>query len=301
MAIKKKISNPEKDKAEVISKIQDVLERVRDLPTLPIVAHEVQRVIHDPKSSMSDLVNVIESDVALSARILRIANSAFYGVPRKVDNLKMALVIIGMDEVNNLVTTVSIMRLFPDGSMNGSFDVSKFWKHSAICAELSVGLYEGLRQPRPSSAYVAGLLHDIGKMLLAKYFNDYFIKCLRLAVKEGLSLAESEVEIIGVDHGHVGSWLTKRWNLPDEINEAIAQHHIRSADSPRFGLATVIDWSDRLYYLMEGHTIEQVIVILQNDPGWKSWKREVGYPTERLIHMLHYRIARSISMISILR
>ncbi len=301
MVVKKEILNPENDKTDVISKIQDVLEQVRDLPTLPIVVQEVQYVIHDPKSSMSDLVNVIERDVALSARILRIANSAFYGVPRKVDNLKMALVIIGMDEVNNLVTTVSIMRLFPDGSMNGSFDVSKFWKHCAICAELSVGLYEGLRLPRLSSVYIAGLLHDIGKLLLVQYFNDYFVKCLRLAVKEDLSLAESEVEIIGVDHGHIGSWLTKRWNLPDEINEAIAQHHIRPADSPRFGLATIIDWSDRLYYLMEGHTIDQVVEILQNDSEWKTWKQDFGNPTERLLRRLHYRIARSISMINILK
>ena len=288
------------DKTEIINQIRMTLEEVRDLPTLPSVAQEAHRIIDDPNSNMSDLVRIIETDLALTSRILRISNSAYYGVPRKIDNLKMALVILGMKEINNLVVTISVMRLFPTDSEYSTFDIPRFWKHSAICAELTVGLYEGLRMHPPSSAYITGLLHDIGKLILAQYFFDYFLECLRMAVDEELSLAESEIEILGIDHGHIGSWLTKRWNIPDEINEAIAKHHLRPADSPRFDLSAVVDWADRLFYLMEGRSPTEVAMLLEKDPDWNAWKGGAGFPTNRLVSMLYERLNRSLTLINIL-
>ncbi len=276
------------------------LEEIRDLPTLPAVAQEAYRIIVDPNSNMSDLVRIIETDLALTSRILRISNSAYYGVPRKIDNLKMALVILGMKEINNLVITITVMRLFPTDSEYSTFDIPRFWKHSAICAELTVGLYEGLRMHPPSSAYIAGLLHDVGKLILAQYFFNHFLECLRMAVDEELSLAESEIKVLGIDHGHIGSWLTKRWNIPDEINEAIAKHHIRPADSPRFDLSVVIDWADRLFYLMEGRNPTEVAMLLEKDPDWNAWKGGAGFPTNKLISMLHERLNRSLTLINIL-
>lgn len=288
------------DKTEIINQIRITLDEIRDLPTLPSVAQEAHRIIADPNSNMSDLVRIIETDLALTSRILRISNSAYYGVPRKIDNLKMALVILGMKEINNLVITISVMRLFPTDSEYTTFDIPRFWKHSAICAELTVGLYEGLRMHPPSSAYITGLLHDIGKLILAQYFFDYFLECLRMAVDEELSLAESEIEILGIDHGHIGSWLTKRWNIPDEINEAIAKHHLRPADSPRFDLSAVVDWADRLFYLMEGRSPTEVAMLLEKDPDWNAWKGGAGFPTNRLVSMLYERLNRSLTLINIL-
>ena len=273
---------------------------MRDLPTLPTVAYEVYRLIRDPDSNMGDLVEVIEEDVALSSRVLRIANSAYYGVPRKIDNLKMAMVILGMNEVNNMVTTVSVFSLFPEQPGETFFDLKSFWRHSAACAELTVGLFEGLKMICPSSAYIAGLLHDIGKLVLNQYFREYFVTCMNYAREHQITLAGAEVKLIGVDHGHVGSWLSKRWNIPEEINQAIAQHHVRPADSPPYDLPTVIDWADRLYYMMEGRNIDETVELLNDDHKWKEWHGSRGRPTVDLIKLLYERIDRSLKLIEII-
>ena len=288
------------DKTEIITRIRNKLDEIRDLPTLPAVAHEVHCIVTDTNSNMSDLVRVIEGDMALTARILRIANSAYYGVPRKVDNLKMALFILGMQEVNNLVVTITVMRLFPVDSDHTIFDMPRFWKHSAICAELTVGLYEGLRMHPPSSAYITGLLHDVGKLILAQYFFDYYTTSLKTAAEEAISLADSEIKILGVDHGHIGSWLTKRWNIPDEISDAIARHHVRPADTPRFDLSAIVDWADRLFYLTEGRNPNEVTSLLTNDPDWNRWKGAAGFPTNKLVDILFKRLNRCASLINIL-
>ena len=289
------------DKVQIINQIRTKLEEIRDLPTLPVVAQEARRIIDDPNSNMNNLVHVIEGDMALTSRILRIANSAYYGVPRKIDNLKMALVILGMKEINNLVTTITVMRLFPSDHEYSTFDIPRFWKHSAICAELTIGLYEGLRMHPPSSAYIAGLLHDVGKLVLAQYFFDYFLKCLKIAVDDELSLAEAEINTLGIDHGHIGSWLIKRWNIPDEICDAVAKHHVRPANSPRFDLAAIVDWADRLYYLIEGRFAKQVTALLEKDPDWNLWKASAGYPTGRVVEMLFTRLNRSLTLLNIIR
>ena len=290
----------DQDKELIITEIRQTIQELRDLATLPVVAQEAQRIIHDSNSKMSDLLEIVETDMALSARVLRIANSAYYGVSRKIDNLKMALVILGMNEINNLVMTVSIMGIFQNNDNDGSLDLSKFWKHSAVCAELTAGLFEGMRRTRPSSAYTAGLMHDMGKLVLAQNFNDYFKRCKQLAKNDKISLAEAELKTIGIDHGHVGAWLTKRWNLPDDINNAIAQHHFRPSDSPRFGLPTFIYWADKLYYLIQDNPPEKVAQMLDKNPEWADWKGEYGYPTDRLINSLVKRIEKSLRLLQII-
>lgn len=250
---------------------------------------------------MSDLVDVIEEDMALSARILRIANSAYYGVPRKIDNLKLALVILGMDEIANMVMTISVLRIFPASRNEDIFDISSFWRHSAATAEITMGLYEGLRLPRPSSAYAAGLLHDVGKLILDQYFRKYFIACMKKAVKDDIMLAKAELQVLGVDHGHIGSWLTQRWNLPEEICKAIAQHHLRPASSDAFSLAGVIDWADRLFYLMEDTPASVVAKILNADPDWQEWQDGRVKNTDYFVNILFERVNRSLRLIQIIR
>ncbi len=288
------------DKARIIEEIRKTIYEVRDLPTLPTIAHEVCRLIGDPNSSMVDLVEVIEEDVPLSGRVLRIANSAYYGVPRKIDNLKMALVILGMNEINNLVTTISVLNLFPQQSGKTTFDLNAFWRHSAACAELSVGLFEGLGLPCPSSTYIAGLLHDVGKLVLNQYFPEYLLTCINYAEEHHITLAEAELKLIGVDHGHIGSWLSKRWNVPDEITKAIAQHHVRPSDTHPYDLPAVIDQADRLFYVMEGRSTEEAVELLGKDSAWEAWHANRGRSTPELIKLLYERIERSLKLVKII-
>lgn len=279
--------------------IRRTVEELRDLPTLPKVALEVRRIVSDPKSSMTDLMEVISKDPPISSRVLRIANSAYLGVPRKIDNLRTALVILGTKEISNLVMTITILRLFP-ASESGGIDITKFWTHSAACAEVTAGLYEGLRLPVPASAYFAGLLHDIGKIILYQYFHEYHVKCHQLAQKANISAVEAELQVIGVDHGHIGGWLTQRWNLPDEISRAVSQHHLRPVDVAPFSLPVMVHWANRLAHLFEQNQPAEVASFLQSDREWLNWYPTTAISTAELVVKLKQNLDRSLTIVTLL-
>ncbi len=288
------------DKSQIIADIRSIVQDVRDLPTLPTVAIEVRRLVDDQTSSISNIVAVVEQDMALTGRILRISNSAYYGIPRKVDNLKMAMVILGVREIVNLVTSVSVMHMFLQQDLKEDFNIKEFWLHCATCAELTVGLYEGMKLVMPSSAYIAGLLHDIGKMLLFQYFPEYHEACVNYASENKVRIVDAEVKLLGIDHGHVGSWLAKRWNIPEDITEAIAQHHIRPPNSPANGLPAIVDWADRLFYLMKSKKADDTVEALKSSTKWNEWFKDKSISTEKMVEILAKRWERSSELIRLL-
>lgn len=290
-----------KRKVAIVTEIRSTIQDVRDLPTLPNIAFEVMKFAGNPTKGITDLVEVMEVDVALTGKVLRTANSAYYGVPRKIDSLRMALVVIGMDEISNLVTTASVLKAFPARPGGSEWDAAAFWFHSAAIAELTTGLYDALAVPRPTGAYVAGLLHDIGRLVLHQYFHPYLMECDTLAEKEGIPRHRAEQQLLGVDHGHVGAWLAQRWNLPEEISGSIAQHHIRPADAPTHGLSAVIDQADRLFYIMQGRAPEQVAELLRDDNAWREWIGSRGGTTAALVQALSNKMERATRLLDMLK
>jgi len=241
---------------------------------------------------------VIQKDMAITSRILRIANSAYYGIPRKIDNLKTALVVLGISEISRLVTSFSMMNMFQG---NENFDMKQFWLHGAACADLNVGLFNVLRLRCPASAHVVGLLHDVGKILLLKYLPEYYNQCVSYMNKNNIKMVDAEVKILGIDHGHIGSWLTKKWDIPEEISDAIAQHHIRPPDVAKFSLPLVTDWADRLYYIFQDRSEEESIEFMKSDTDWNEWhdgrisNREVA---SKNLYMIYERSSLLISFLS---
>ena len=286
------------NKAKIITDIRSKLKDVRDLPKLPTLAVETQKIISNSNSSMTDLVAVVEKDMALAGRILRVANSAFYGIPRKIDNLKTAMIVLGMREIARLVTSVSIMGLFEDDS---EFDMKQFWLHGAICGDFTVGLYRGLRLQCPNGAHISGLLHDIGKIILYKYLSEYYTQCKDYMEENDVRMVDAEIELLGIDHGHIGSWLTRKWNIPDEISEAVAQHHIRSSDTPKYSLPVIVDWADRLSYIVLNQSKETVVEILEADQKWIEWRNGKGQSTEGIVNILIELHKRSSQLINFLQ
>ena len=290
----------DKDKAGIITEIHSTLQNLQDLPTLPNIAIETRRMVNDPSFSMNKLTRLIESDLALTGRVLRVANSAYYGIPRKVDNLKMALVILGSKEISDLVTTISILRIFDKSTISEDFNIKEFWIHSAGVAELTVALFEGLRMVVPGSAYTAGLLHDIGKLILNQYFTEYHTACLVYSAEKKIRIVEVEVELLGIDHGHIGSWLTKRWNVPDDITDAIAKHHIRPPDSNKYSLPVFIDWADRLYYVLIKRDREKAKKLLSKSQGWQKWLGDKSHLSEKIIELLYDKYDRATTLVNLL-
>jgi putative nucleotidyltransferase with HDIG domain len=227
------------DANDVKDQVQKILGRIKALPTLSIVVAKVMQVVANPLTSASDLSAIITVDQALTAKVLRLANSAFYGFPFRIKNITQAVSILGFDTIRNLALTVSVYKVFT-GEAGSDFSHAEFWKHCvgvAICANL---LAKKIKYKSPEGAFTAGLLHDIGKTFFDQYMRKEFKDALRLAKENKTSLEESETAIIGLDHALVGKWMAEKWNLPPELRSGIASHHHPELEEEEVVMAYII-------------------------------------------------------------
>ena len=208
-----------------IRRLRLITEKIIGLPTLPTIVTQLIALVGDPKSSARQVAQLISTDQALTAKILRVANSAFYGFPRKIATVQLAIVVLGFEAVKNLALSVTVLKRFTSGREHRLFDRQRFWEHAIGCAVAGRHLARMLRYRVEAEAFVAGVIHDIGKLILIEYFPDDFSEALELAESEGLTIAEAEEQVLGVTHAEVGGWLAERWNLPPDLVGAITYHH----------------------------------------------------------------------------
>ena len=201
------------------------LRTVDNLPTISQVLAELMSRLGTLNHNASDLADIIVRDPSLAARFLRLANSAYYGLPCQVRDVTHALVLLGEQEVYKMVATVSVFSSLASGGSQMTHRREQFWMHSVSCAVLANLLDKVLNLNNEGAAYTAGLLHDIGKVVLDQVFPREYAACLQLAESRGCSAWEVEEELLGADHCEVGAWLAERWNLPPEICETIRSHH----------------------------------------------------------------------------
>jgi putative nucleotidyltransferase with HDIG domain len=206
-------------------RIKKVTESIISLPTLPTVVSKMIELVDNPKTSAASLARLISTDQALTAKILKLANSAYYGFPREISTVNMAIVVLGFNTVKDMGLSLSVFEVFKDAEGGKAFDVSKFWEHSIGCGAASRMVARRVKYRFVGEAFVAGLLHDIGKVILNQYVHKEFVEIIALEASGGLTLEQAEEKIIGTGHPQVGSWLAEKWNLPKIIVESIAFHH----------------------------------------------------------------------------
>ncbi|MBK6766570.1 MAG: HDOD domain-containing protein [bacterium] len=202
------------------SRRQVVAQRLRDasdLPTLPTIAFEVARLANDPLAGMSEIVRIIRNDPSMTSKILRVSNSAFYGMPRRVESLNMALVVLGMREVSNLVTSISVFKAFPAKDTDHSFVRETFWEHSAGTGEIARVLAAKLHMRLHGIEFTAGLLHNIGKIVLHQFYPNELAQAFKMAEAERIPSIVAEQRVLGTDHSEVGAWIAEKWSLPNSI------------------------------------------------------------------------------------
>jgi putative nucleotidyltransferase with HDIG domain len=214
---------------QVQRKMKQVVSQIQNLPTPPAVFGQINSVISDPDASAYDVACIISEDPALSAKILKLTNSTIYGIPRTVTNVKQAVVILGLEVVKSLVISASVFEMF---SKNDTLDeeyLDYFWRHS-----LTVALMARIisRQERFSSylnaemAFSAGMLHDIGKLIIVAELRERHQNVMSLLAGNSLlSEFDAEKDVFGFTHADIGAYLCARWNLPEPLCRAIARHH----------------------------------------------------------------------------
>lgn len=206
-------------------KIKRITESIIGLPTLPTVVAKMIKLIDSPKTSAASLARLIGSDQALTARILRLANSAYYGFPREISTVNLAIVVLGFNTVKDIGLSLSVFNVFKNEKENSLFNLTRFWEHSIACGVASRMLARSYRTRYSAEAFVAGLLHDIGKVILNQYFNEEFITIIKKQKEEGIRFEEAENIVTGTTHSQIGGWLAEKWNLPLIICDSILYHH----------------------------------------------------------------------------
>ncbi len=219
-------------------KYESILRRVKDLPSLPDVIYSIVEQLGRPDASASQIAKLISYDPGLTSKFLRMVNSAAYGFPRQISSVQHAIMILGFSTVRGVVLSASIFKLFEAKNYHG-MDPSQYWRHSIGTAIASRVMASKWRVPYGEDAFTAGMLHDIGKMIL----NYYFAADYNMVIKEaraskipvfGNQYLALEQKILNINHAELGYQLAARWKLPHTFTEVIRYHHNPAAanDAP---------------------------------------------------------------------
>jgi len=201
------------------------LDSVTDLPTLPAVASKIINLVNNPRTSANDITQVISRDPALAAKVLRLVNSAYYGFPRQIKTITHAIMILGFKDLKNLVVSASVFKMFKGQANLIDIDLEALWQHSIGCAICAKLLAIRKKSKEPEEAFMAGLLHDIGKILLRQYWKKEFAEVIQMVKEKSIWIKEAEEKVLGITHAEVGAVLANKWNLPATLSKAIHMHH----------------------------------------------------------------------------
>jgi putative nucleotidyltransferase with HDIG domain len=216
------------------------IDGIKELPTLPMIYFKVNKALQNNEASVKGVADIIEMDQAMSSKVLRIVNCAFYGFRSKISSIPHAVMILGFNTVKNAIVSVSILDVFAIKEKFQGFDVKNFWGHSIAVAVISKYLAEKSRVAPPEDAFIAGLLHDMGKLIMLQNFKDDFGLVWQKQHNDGLSFYDAERATLPVDHAQIGAYLAKKWQFPDSLINAIAYHHESKITAPDAGLSVCV-------------------------------------------------------------
>ena len=230
--------------------LDHILKRIHALPPLPTSAMRVIALTKNPATSAKELENVIGQDPALATGMLRQANSAYYGYARRISSLQEAIVILGFQATQGLAMTFAIAPLLKTQLVGYEIDQDGLWKHSMLTAMAAKNLCKKLELPYGDVAFTAGLLHDIGKLVISIYVQQVGAYLLEKVTVAHLSYVELEENIIGFNHATVGGFMARGWNLPEDLVESISYHHAPSKAQNHAVLANIIHVANGLASLL---------------------------------------------------
>jgi putative nucleotidyltransferase with HDIG domain len=206
--------------------LKRIVSEMDSLPSLPSLYAEILDELNKEDASIQKIADIISKDLGMTTKILQLVNSAFFGVPRHIENPSQAVNLLGLNIVKALVLTLEVFSEFEQSKLN-SFDIEKLWNHSIMTGELvkRIARVEEADKQLIDDAYMAGLLHDVGKLILIDHFSDNYKEIINQTKSENITLYEAETRVLGTSHAEMGAYLLGLWGMADPIVEAVAFHH----------------------------------------------------------------------------
>jgi putative nucleotidyltransferase with HDIG domain len=215
--------------------MKKTLKQIDSLPSMPAVYFEIVKALQSPDASIQEVGRIISKDVALTSKILQLVNSAYFSLPRHISSPEHAAVLLGLNIIKSLVLVSHIFKKFDKMDMPNKF-LEKLWAHNVMTGNLAkaIAKEESRDQKLIDNSYIAGLLHDCGKLILASSFKEKYREIIIKSQEQGMPIYSVEEDILGITHAEVGAYLMELWGLPTQIIEAIAFHHSPSVYGDNF-------------------------------------------------------------------
>ena len=252
------------------SRFEDITSRMKELPSLPSTVLAILKVLDNPDSTARELSEALHYDQSLVTRILQIVNSAYYGFPREIDTLSKAVTILGYTTIRNLILITNTFDVLNKGVEQGCLDRKQFWQHALGTGVAAQTIADRLQLGSAEEAFLAGLLHDIGKVILDTFLHEEYSQAVKLAQQENLLLYEAEQKVLGATHVDFGQWLADSWNLPHNLTAAIAHHHDPSKSKKHFICVSLVHIGDIVARALEVGNGGDDLIPAINRQAWSA-------------------------------
>ncbi len=234
------------DEMKIEKSVIDRINTLKDLPSLPHILVKLMEACNDENGSLGDIAGILTNDPSLCSKVLRLVNSAYYGLGKRVEGIDQAVAYLGTHAVKNIAVCSAVYQVFNAGKRDGTFNLKVFWWHSLKCALLSRIFSGEMGYSSPDEAFVAGLLHDIGKLVLWVNFSEKYTELLKKYANQPELLAAAEGRL-GATHSQIGAWLLDRWKFQSFVADSALYHHEPlERITHAFPLAKIVYTADKL-------------------------------------------------------
>lgn len=255
-----------------------ILKMISYLPPIPTVMAELVQALKDEETDLNVVGKIIAKDPSMSVNVLKVANSAFYRLSVKVNDIEHAVRLLGTKEIASLCIACMAGRTLKAPAGHKTMDIRKFWHHSVATVVIAKGLCSGLKIQAQSNIYLAGLIHDVGKIILDRFMHDAYQEIIKITYNEGISMTEAELRVIGESHSRVGGWLMEAWNFPSSFAKIADYHHaVMEADDESRSDAAVVALANQLARRKSfGFGEDMSGIVLSDVDAWKII--DAGHP-----------------------
>ncbi|HWP95787.1 MAG TPA: HDOD domain-containing protein [Syntrophomonadaceae bacterium] len=226
--------------------LESIIEAVNDIPALPHVVVRIMQLTDDPNTTPQDIHSVLNQDQAMTARVLRLANSAYYGYARRIATITDAVVLLGFNTIRSIVMAAAVSELLNKKIEGYALEEGELWRHSQASAITARFLARRCKFAQVDLAYTAGLLHDIGKVILNRYMKDAYHEVVDLVSNQEMPFMQAEEQVLGCNHALIGARVAEKWSLPPQLVEAIQLHHYPDLAQANEKLTAIVHMADAI-------------------------------------------------------